>query len=161
MSPGRPRAEIFSTVAFFGLSIGIVLLGSQLATLWWWAPRPLDASVGAVGALFLAAGVAVGLRARRASAAAPVSASAEGQGEVSAPMSDPSARSAGMVEPLTPRELEILGSLAAGCSNSEIAERHFVSPNTVKTHLRQIYGKLEVSRRVQAVSRARQMGLVE
>lgn len=58
------------------------------------------------------------------------------------------------------RELEVLGRLAEGLSNKEIAERLFVSPNTVKTHLANLYGKLEVSRRTQAIQKARELRLI-
>ncbi len=52
---------------------------------------------------------------------------------------------------ITPRELEILGLIAAGLSNREIAERLFVSENTVKTHSSRLFDKLGAKRRTQAV----------
>lgn len=58
------------------------------------------------------------------------------------------------------REYEVLTLLADGLSNREIAERLFVSPNTVKTHLMHLYGKLGVSRRTQALHKARELGLI-
>lgn len=58
------------------------------------------------------------------------------------------------------REYEVLVLLAEGHSNREIAERLFVSPNTVKTHLASLYGKLEVARRTQAVGKAKQLRLI-
>ena len=58
---------------------------------------------------------------------------------------------------LTERELEVLELVAGGHSNKEIGERLFVSANTVKTHLANVYGKLEVSRRTQAVQKAREL----
>ena len=61
---------------------------------------------------------------------------------------------------ITPREHEILGLIAAGMSNREIGEKLFVSENTVKFHLKNIYAKLAVTSRVQAVSAAREMGIV-
>ena len=61
---------------------------------------------------------------------------------------------------ITPRELEILGAMAAGLSNKEIAERLFVSENTVKTHAARVFAKLSVERRTQAVQRAREAGLI-
>lgn len=52
---------------------------------------------------------------------------------------------------ITRRELEILGLIAAGLSNREIAERLFVSENTVKTHSSRLFDKLGAKRRTQAV----------
>lgn len=64
------------------------------------------------------------------------------------------------LEPLSEREEEILRLLASGLSNKEIANRVFVSENTVKFHLKNIYSKLGVSSRLQATSAAREMGLL-
>jgi DNA-binding CsgD family transcriptional regulator len=61
---------------------------------------------------------------------------------------------------LTPREFEILRLIAEGHSNREIAEKLFVSENTVKTHSSRVFDKLGVSRRVQAVQKARQLRLI-
>lgn len=61
---------------------------------------------------------------------------------------------------VTPRELEILGLLAEGLSNREIAERLYVSENTVKTHASRLFDKLEVRRRTQAVQRGQQLRLI-
>lgn len=61
---------------------------------------------------------------------------------------------------LTPREHEILGLIAQGLSNREIGERLFVSENTVKTHSSRLFDKLGVSRRLQAVQKGREWGLI-
>lgn len=61
---------------------------------------------------------------------------------------------------LTPRELEILQHIARGMSTREIADALFVSENTVKTHASRVYGKLQVSRRTQAVDVAKRLGLI-
>lgn len=61
---------------------------------------------------------------------------------------------------LTGRETELLTLIAKGLSNKEIASRIFVSEHTVKKHLNNVYGKLDVSRRTQAVSKARQLGII-
>ena len=61
---------------------------------------------------------------------------------------------------ITPRELEILEAMAAGFSNREIAERLFVSENTVKTHTARLFDKLSARRRTQAVQRAKEAGLI-
>jgi DNA-binding CsgD family transcriptional regulator len=61
---------------------------------------------------------------------------------------------------ITPRELEILEAMAGGFSNREIAERLFVSENTVKTHAARLFDKLSARRRTQAVQRAKEAGLI-
>lgn len=66
----------------------------------------------------------------------------------------------GYVEPLSEREIEVLQLVAEGLSNREIATRLFLSLHTVKAHTRNIYGKLGVHNRVQAVAKARGMGIL-
>lgn len=61
---------------------------------------------------------------------------------------------------ITPRELEILGLIAQGLSNREIAERLFVSENTVKTHSSRLFEKLSAKRRTQAVQLGKELGLI-
>ncbi len=64
-----------------------------------------------------------------------------------------------LVEPLSERELDLLQLVAEGYSNREIAERLVISVGTVKAHLHNIYGKLDVSGRTQALARARELGI--
>jgi ATP/maltotriose-dependent transcriptional regulator MalT len=61
---------------------------------------------------------------------------------------------------ITRRELEILELIAGGLSNREIAERLFVSENTVKTHSSRLFEKLSAKRRTQAVQLAKEFGLI-
>jgi len=61
---------------------------------------------------------------------------------------------------ITPRELEILGLIATGLSNREIAARLFVSENTVKTHSSRLFDKLGAKRRTQAVQIGKSAGLI-
>jgi LuxR family maltose regulon positive regulatory protein len=65
-----------------------------------------------------------------------------------------------LVEPLTPRELEILELLARGASNQDIAERLFLSVGTVKGHINHILGKLDAHNRTEAAARGRELGLI-
>jgi LuxR family maltose regulon positive regulatory protein len=63
-------------------------------------------------------------------------------------------------EPLSERELEVLALVAAGMSNKEIAGRLFVSVTTVKTHINNLYRKLDARSRIQAVACARELGIL-
>ena len=61
---------------------------------------------------------------------------------------------------LSKRELEILSLLAQGYSNQEIAAKLFVSLSTVKTHIQNLFEKLDVKRRTQAVAKAKRLNLI-
>ena len=63
-----------------------------------------------------------------------------------------------LAEPLSARELEVLPLIAEGLTNHEIAARLYLSLHTVKAHARNIYAKLGVNSRTQAVARARALG---
>ena len=65
------------------------------------------------------------------------------------------------VEPLTPRELEVLKTLAEGLSTPEICDRLFIAPNTLRTHVQNIMGKLRVHSKLEAVAFALRHRLVE
>jgi len=114
---------------------------------------------GIVALLFSMLGIWLGLRVTRARVIVrevPV------RVEVPVPTAASFVRDAARVEQLgiTPRELEILEVMAAGYSNREIAERLFVSENTVKTHAGRLFEKLSARRRTQAVQRAKEAGLI-
>jgi LuxR family maltose regulon positive regulatory protein len=65
-----------------------------------------------------------------------------------------------MIEPLSPRELGVLRLIAEGQSNQDIARTLIISTGTVKVHTRNIYGKLGVGSRSQAIAKARELGLL-
>ncbi len=64
-------------------------------------------------------------------------------------------------EPLTRREKEILELVCDGATNKEIAERLFLSISTVKNHIHNIYGKIGVGNRAQAIIRVQEIGLLK
>jgi len=65
-----------------------------------------------------------------------------------------------LIEPLSEREIEVLRLVAEGLSNRQVAQQLFLSPNTVRIHTSNIYGKLGVNSRTQAVARARTLGIL-
>jgi LuxR family maltose regulon positive regulatory protein len=65
-----------------------------------------------------------------------------------------------LIEPLTDRELEVLRLLNTSLDSNEIAAELYISVNTVRTHIKNIYSKLDVNRRMQAVERARELNLM-
>jgi len=75
------------------------------------------------------------------------------------PTASASGAASGLVEQLTPRELEFLRLVCAGRSNSQIAQELFVTVGTAKAHLHTIYGKLGAANRVEAILRAQELGL--
>ncbi|MFL7837345.1 MAG: LuxR C-terminal-related transcriptional regulator, partial [Candidatus Promineifilaceae bacterium] len=82
-------------------------------------------------------------------------------GEIDQPVAPPpSSEMAGLVESLTPREMEVLKFIAAGDSNQTIADKLVITVRTVKKHTSNIIGKLNVDNRTQAAARARELGLL-
>jgi LuxR family maltose regulon positive regulatory protein len=65
-----------------------------------------------------------------------------------------------LIEPLSDREIEVLGLIADGCSNQEIAQQLVLSISTIKSHAHHIFGKLGVKNRTEAVARARLLGIL-
>jgi DNA-binding CsgD family transcriptional regulator len=110
---------------------------------------------GIVAVIFATLGIWLGLKLARTREVVVVR-------EVPVPASGPFQRNEARREALgiTPRELEILEAIAAGLSNREIAERLFVSENTVKTHAARLFDKLSARRRTQAIQLAKQAGLI-
>jgi NarL family two-component system response regulator LiaR len=133
------------TVLIYGLILALGAFALQWMQYQFWArSHAVELWVGLVAAGFLALGVWIGgwaLRPGTASAFAPNETAAEQLG-------------------LTRREREVLGLLAAGRSNKEIARQLGLSPNTVKTHIARLYDKLQAVRRTDAVLRARELHLI-
>ncbi len=97
-----------------------------------------------IGAAFAVGGVWVGWTLNARAAPAPFARNAAAQASLG----------------LTGQEMKVLEQLAAGQSNKEIAQTLGLSPNTVKTHIANLFAKLEVARRTQAVGKARDLQLI-
>ena len=72
----------------------------------------------------------------------------------------PRAARSPLAEPLSEREIEILRLVAQGLANQQVADRLFITLGTTKWHLNNIYGKLGVASRTQAVALARQLKII-
>jgi DNA-binding CsgD family transcriptional regulator len=143
---GAHRLAILRIVVVYGAILAAASLGLE-----WLQYRYLvraysfEVYVALVALAFLGLGVWAGARLfRRAPSSAPFEPNARVQ------------QTLGISE----RELQVLELLSAGRSNKEIAGRLGVSPNTVKTHVAKLYGKLGVKRRTEAIRRARELGML-
>jgi NarL family two-component system response regulator LiaR len=121
----------------------------------------LEVYGGIVALLFSALGIWLGLKLTRTRERVVVR-EVPVRVEVPVPPNGPFVPNAARQEELgiTRRELEILQLIAAGLSNREIAERLYVSENTVKTHSGRLFEKLDARRRTQAVQRGKEAGLI-
>jgi len=110
---------------------------------------------GLVALIFASLGIWLGLKLTRTKETLVIK-------EVPVPMVAPFAVNAERLQELgiTRRELEILELIARGLSNREIAEKLFVSENTVKTHSSRLFEKLSARRRTQAVQLGKEFGLI-
>ena len=152
------------TVLVYGLLGGVLIAVLKLVEYRFLViEHSLEIYGGIVALLFSALGIWLGLkltRTREVVREVPVEVPVHV--EVRVPAAEPFARDEARLKELgiTPRELEILEAMAAGLSNREIAERLFVSENTVKTHAARLFAKLSAQRRTQAVQRAKEAGLI-
>ena len=150
------------TILLFGLVGGVLIAVLKLIEYRFLVvENSLEIYGGLVAVIFSACGLWLGLKLTRPPAPMPA-----------APADTSAAPAAGNAEPfvvdrarldalgITPREHEILGLIAAGLSNREIAEKLYVSENTVKTHSSRLFDKLNARRRTQAVQRAKEAGLI-
>ena len=138
------------TIFWYGLSLaGLVLLLKVMQYHFLAKDLSIEFYLGLLAVLFTAMGVWVGLKITKS----------RGFNPQNLPHFEPDAE---MVRSLnvSKRELDVLELMSSGMSNQEIADKLFVSLNTVKTHSSNIFTKLDVRRRTQAIQKARQLKLV-
>jgi NarL family two-component system response regulator LiaR len=140
----------------YGLSGGVLIVVLRLIEFRFLVlEHSLEIYGGLIAALFAGLGIWLGLKLTRKEEVLVVK-------EVPVPSSQPFALNEERLKDLgiTKRELEILELIAQGMSNREIAEKLFVSENTVKTHSSRLFDKLNARRRTQAVQIGKEMGLI-
>ena len=150
------------TVVLFGLLGGVLIAGLKLVEYRYLVvEHSIEIYGGIVALLFATLGIWLGLKLTRTKERVVVR-------EIPVPVevrvraSEPFVVNSARQEQLgiTPRELEILAAIAQGLSTREIAEKLFVSENTVKTHSSRLFDKLDANRRTQAVQIGRDAGLI-
>ena len=141
------------TILLYGLALALLtFLLKGIEYRYYLRELSVEFYVGAVAVLFSGLGIWMGLKLtqafRRKETPRAVS-----------PKEDPDP---GMVEKLgiSPRELEVLQLMAEGYSNQEIADKLFISLYTVKTHTSNLFSKLDVRRRTQAIQRGKELALL-
>lgn len=144
------------TILLYGLVGGVLIAVLKIVEYRFLViEHSLEIYGGIVALLFAALGIWLGLKLTRPKERLVVR-------EVPVRMEGPFVRNAARKEQLgiTNREMEILEAIAAGLSNREIAEKLYVSENTVKTHSARVFDKLSARRRTQAVQLAKEAGLI-
>lgn len=147
----KPWAR-WSHLLLYGSGMAAMIFVLKLVEYRYWARDfGMEVYVGVVAVLFTALGIWVGwklLQDKQPGSAPAV------QPDVT--RNETALRELG----ISPRELEVLELMAQGCSNQEIADRLFISLPTVKSHSSSLFGKLDVSRRTQAVHKAKEAGII-
>jgi DNA-binding CsgD family transcriptional regulator len=143
----RPVRDILIYGLLYGVCGGVLIVVLKLTEYRFLVvEHSVEIYGGLIAALFAGLGIWLGLTLTRKKPEVVIK-------EIAVPATGPFVVDQERVSKLgiTPRELEILGLIAAGLSNREIAERLFVSENTVKTHSSRVFDKLRAKRRTQAV----------
>jgi len=152
----RVKRQTLIHTLIYGLCGGVLIVVLRLVEFKFLViEHSIEIYAGLVALIFASLGIWLGLKLTRKQEVLIVK-------EVPVPATQPFTLNEQRLKDLgiTPRELEILELIAQGMSNREIAEKLFVSENTVKTHSSRLFDKLSAKRRTQAVQLGKEMGLL-
>jgi DNA-binding CsgD family transcriptional regulator len=143
----RNKKEFYRYIFFMGLLLALGIAVLKSVEYYYFAYRiTTDVYIGIISVIFLGLGLYIGFRYSK---------------KRNPPQIIPEAAKLPQDIELSSREMEVLQNIAQGHSNQEIADRLFVSLNTVKSHTNNIYSKLNVRRRTQAIEKARKLNLIQ
>lgn len=143
----KNKQEFYRYILFMGLLLAIGIGVLKSLEYYYFAYRiGTDVYIGIISVIFLGLGVYLGIKfaGRKKQPVLPTE-----------PVKLP------LELELSVREVEVLNQIALGHTNQEIADKLFVSLNTVKSHTNNIYSKLNVNRRTQAIEKARQLKIIQ
>jgi len=143
----RNKKEFYRYIIYMGLLLaaGIAIIKS-IEYYYFSYKITIDVYIGLIALIFLVIGVYLGIK--------------FGKKNTQKSTADLNINAVEKTE-LSSREIEVLQNIASGLSNQEIADKLFVSLNTVKTHINNIYSKLNVKRRTQAIELARKLKIIQ
>ncbi|HRD53413.1 MAG TPA: LuxR C-terminal-related transcriptional regulator [Flavobacteriales bacterium] len=148
-SEATKRSRPWTMIMIYGGALALVLFVLKYIEYRFWVRElSVEVYIGVVAALFTGVGIWLGARLLKEKVVVEVHKPAQ--------VDEEAVRASGLSE----RELEVLGLMAQGRSNQEIAERLFISVPTVKSHSSSLFVKLDVKRRTEAVHRAKSLRII-
>lgn len=153
MAAAKNTSSFFKTTLLYGAILGVLLIALKLLEFNLVIKNNVfEVYAGIVAVLFCGVGIWVGLKLTKKSKKIVV----EVQGTSDWKLNEAALQELG----ISKREYDVLELIAQGHTNQEVADKLFVSANTVKTHLSNLFSKLDVNRRTQAIQRAKELNLI-
>lgn len=142
----RSKKEFYKYIIFMGLLLACCIALLKTFEYYYFSYKiRTDLYIGFTAVLFMGLGIYLGIKVGR---------------KKNTPGNNDTPAKLPLEMELSPREVEVLKLIAAGHSNQEIADKLYLSLNTIKSHTNNIYSKLGVSRRTQAIESARKLQIV-
>lgn len=153
MATTKNTASFFKSIVLYGLILGALLIVLKLLEFNLVIKNNVfEVYAGIIAILFCTVGIWVGLKLTNKNKKIVV----EVQGTSDWKLDESMLKELS----ISKREYDVLELIAQGHTNQEVADKLFVSPNTIKTHLANLFAKLDVNRRTQAIQRAKELNLI-